>query len=64
MEKLVNYHWPGNIRELRNVIERAVIVSEEPQIKAQSLAIETTARPQSFQLVPTHIPEDGIDFVR
>lgn len=25
--KLQNYHWPGNIRELRNVIERAVIVS-------------------------------------
>lgn len=25
--KLQNYHWPGNIRELRNVIERAVIIS-------------------------------------
>jgi DNA-binding NtrC family response regulator len=25
--KLQNYDWPGNIRELRNVIERAVIVS-------------------------------------
>jgi transcriptional regulator with GAF, ATPase, and Fis domain len=24
---LQNYHWPGNIRELRNVIERAVIIS-------------------------------------
>jgi formate hydrogenlyase transcriptional activator len=27
MEALVRYHWPGNIRELQNVIERAVIVS-------------------------------------
>jgi len=27
MDALVNYHWPGNIRELQNVIERAVIVS-------------------------------------
>lgn len=26
MEKLVAYNWPGNIRELRNVIERAVIL--------------------------------------
>jgi transcriptional regulator with GAF, ATPase, and Fis domain len=25
--KLQNYHWPGNIRELRNVIERALIIS-------------------------------------
>ena len=25
--KLGNYHWPGNIRELRNVIERAIIIS-------------------------------------
>ena len=28
MAKLKNYPWPGNIRELRNVIERAVIVSQ------------------------------------
>jgi formate hydrogenlyase transcriptional activator len=27
MEVLVRYHWPGNIRELQNVLERAVIVS-------------------------------------
>jgi formate hydrogenlyase transcriptional activator len=27
-EALVRYHWPGNIRELQNVIERAVIVSQ------------------------------------
>jgi formate hydrogenlyase transcriptional activator len=30
MEALVRYHWPGNIRELQNVIERAVIISEGP----------------------------------
>lgn len=28
MAKLRNYRWPGNIRELRNVIERAVIVTQ------------------------------------
>jgi PAS domain S-box-containing protein len=27
MERLVNYPWPGNIRELRNVIERGVVLS-------------------------------------
>jgi DNA-binding NtrC family response regulator len=28
MQRLLTYSWPGNIRELKNVIERAVIVSE------------------------------------
>jgi formate hydrogenlyase transcriptional activator len=30
MDALSRYHWPGNIRELQNVIERAVIVSSGP----------------------------------
>ena len=30
MQALVGYHWPGNIRELQNVIERAVIISRGP----------------------------------
>jgi formate hydrogenlyase transcriptional activator len=30
MQALVRYHWPGNIRELQNVIERAVIVTSGP----------------------------------
>ena len=33
MNVLVHYHWPGNIRELQNVIERAVIVSTGPVLK-------------------------------
>jgi formate hydrogenlyase transcriptional activator len=34
MSALVNYHWPGNIRELQNLIERAVILS-----RGSSLAV-------------------------
>jgi formate hydrogenlyase transcriptional activator len=30
MDALCRYHWPGNIRELQNVIERAVIISASP----------------------------------
>jgi formate hydrogenlyase transcriptional activator len=33
MEKLMNYPWPGNIRELQNVIERAIILSVEPTLR-------------------------------
>lgn len=32
-EFLISYHWPGNIRELRNSIERAVILSEESTLR-------------------------------
>lgn len=33
MESLQHYHWPGNIRELRNVIEHAMIVSPETTLQ-------------------------------
>ena len=33
MDALVRYPWPGNIRELENVIERAVILSRGPELK-------------------------------
>jgi formate hydrogenlyase transcriptional activator len=32
MDALCQYHWPGNIRELQNVIERAVIISTGPAL--------------------------------
>jgi formate hydrogenlyase transcriptional activator len=33
MNVLVRYHWPGNIRELQNLMERAVILSNGPVLK-------------------------------
>ena len=35
---LKRYDWPGNIRELRNVVERAVILSNSHRIEATDLA--------------------------
>ena len=37
LEALHNYSWPGNLRELRNVIERAVILSDHEQIELADL---------------------------
>jgi Nif-specific regulatory protein len=39
LEALQGYHWPGNIRELRNVIERAVVLSAEELIDVHELAL-------------------------
>lgn len=33
METLTHYHWPGNIRELQNVIERAVILTQDSVLR-------------------------------
>jgi len=43
MSALLHYHWPGNIRELRNVIERAMILSQGPKlyVQAQQRGAET-----------------------
>jgi DNA-binding NtrC family response regulator len=33
MQRMIAYHWPGNIRELRNVLERGVIISSGPILR-------------------------------
>ena len=35
-----HYSWPGNVRELENAVERAVILSEGPEISAELLGID------------------------
>ena len=42
MEALMNYDWPGNIRELRNAIERAVIFCDDAAIEVHHLPMEIT----------------------
>lgn len=37
LQTLENYHWPGNIRELRNVLDRAVTFCPGPEIRPEDL---------------------------
>ena len=46
VEALMAYDWPGNIRELENVIERAVVLADGPAITLADLAAEVR-RPTS-----------------
>lgn len=43
IEKLKNYPWPGNIRELQHAVERAVILSEGNRINDEGLFLNSTA---------------------
>jgi formate hydrogenlyase transcriptional activator len=54
MNALVRYPWPGNIRELQNLIERAVILSAGPVLRIplqdlQNRAIVTSAGSQTME---------------
>src|SRR5699024_11162450 len=40
MQALLSYDWPGNIRELKNVVERLVVFSEEGEIRKEVLPCE------------------------
>jgi two-component system response regulator AtoC len=44
METLMSYRWYGNVRELENTIERAIVLSEKNDIEAENLPIEIQTR--------------------
>ncbi len=43
---LIEHEFPGNVRELENIIEHAFVLCHGPQIKAEHLPKELTSRPQ------------------
>ena len=62
MENLVNYPWPGNIRELQNVIERAMVLSVDPTLRLDRdlmpIAASTKGMAGSQTDAPDHRPAD------
>jgi formate hydrogenlyase transcriptional activator len=58
MENLVNYPWPGNIRELQNVIERATIVSADPTLRLDRDLMPVAAAAKGMEAHEADAPDD------
>ena len=60
---LCNYAWPGNIRELENLIERLCVFKEKGEIGVEDLPKKYRCKePQINTLESIEIPNGGIDF--
>jgi len=61
MQRLMEYHWPGNIRELENLMERLSVLVEVGEISLDDLPDHIRAEPTTQPFAP-RVPATGIDF--
>ena len=47
-KRLQNHNWPGNIRELRNIIERIIYLSDSDRLEAEDLPLASSSSDQDF----------------
>lgn len=60
MKLLIQHHWKGNIRELENVIERTVLITDKEVITAADIPLEPAAALPQMALLPP-ITERGVN---
>ncbi|MEO2091293.1 MAG: helix-turn-helix domain-containing protein, partial [Gemmataceae bacterium] len=61
-EVIQRHHWPGNIRELRNAIERAVLLCKGTEIDGPDLPPAVLAPPQTAKVaVGEGVPIDAVE---
>jgi len=62
MRRLMAYHWPGNVRQLENVIERVVaFTAGRSQIDVRDLPEEIQQSQEMILTSAVELPEDGVD---
>jgi len=60
MQLLLDYRWPGNVRQLAAVIERAVLLSDSHVLTREDVASRLLAR-KAVDLSQFELPENGLD---
>ncbi|MCS7281486.1 MAG: sigma-54 dependent transcriptional regulator [Desulfobacterota bacterium] len=60
---LMEYHWPGNVRQLQSVVERAYILCDGERIGVEHLPDEVKKTKVSFERL-IEIPDEGIDLAK
>ena len=53
---LEQYKWPGNVREMKNAIERAMLLSDREYLEPQDFTLTRTVNPTEFRL-----PAEGVN---
>lgn len=61
MKALADYHWPGNIRQLESVIERAILMSDTDIIGLNDIKSELRLSP-GMGIMDVEIPDEGLNF--
>jgi len=56
IRKLIDYHWPGNVRQLRNIIEQAVILCPDEIITEMYINPERRRRSSNQIVIPIGTP--------
>ena len=59
-QRLISYRWPGNVRQLENVLERLLVLASGDLITAEDLPEELVPVAPSTAILWPNLPEDGI----
>lgn len=62
LKLLMNYPWPGNVRQLESIIERGVLMAEGNSITPEDLPTEVHSAGSGGGTIPFEFPADGICF--
>jgi len=62
LKLLLNYSWPGNVRQLESIIERGVLMAEGSSITPEDLPVEVHEPLSGGGTLPFDFPADGISF--
>ncbi|WP_215226411.1 sigma-54-dependent transcriptional regulator [Echinicola shivajiensis] len=63
-DKLLKYHYPGNVRELKSVIELAIVMSNEQEITEDDLSFNSIVREDMFLAEQKSLRDHTTDIIR